>query len=774
MMKGSLFRRILMRGCPEHLGASREEITTDLVAGFLGVSIVCTLVYIGIYGLLGNFGACAGLGLIFLTNLFSTGFLRRGRLTATITSLYAGHYLGLVVVSYFTGGILSPNTPWVLSALPIFVYLVSGSRIGVPFTILNIIVMNGLGLLEFSPWKPIYGFSFPMESRTFTLYTMSGYSGMSLALIWILMTYNRIREEAYRDLDEKLGTIRRLLDNMKQAVFEVSPEGRILPPVSRVSTAIFGGPVEGQSVWETLFKDRVPTTEAGALLRSALTVAFGEDELQWNLVEDRLPDTVHYRDPRGNAKTLKVAYSPIFTDARLERIMLTVDDVTAVLEVEARLARERAATSQSFQMIHELVPLRPAERTEFFMRTQHQLGQILDEVFMPAAAGSTAGNVLLLLHTIKGNARLLKLSGISHECHAAESLVVGAAVPRVGAVLAAFWRVARSVGEYAAVAEDVLQSRAGFRGWLVTETERILEPVAPMRAAAPAADPLEALRVYARGFINFIDQGQLSSALPAGVELDRPRLETVLREGLAQLRPELPEVTAPEARETGPQGVLPVLRENYDELLAYVDGPEGPADAVWRANLRRRLERLQHVALRDRLERFREMVRELVQKTGKAIDYAVDCGPVGVPPTHVNPLMEALGHLIRNAIDHGIEDAITRQRAGKAATGRIQLRARAHEDGLEIEVSDDGAGVDLARLEARHFARTGTHAVPSLELLFVEGLSTKEIVTEVSGRGIGMTAARRLVEGLGGTMRVGTRVGEGTTFTLSVPFARNS
>ncbi|HWS25988.1 MAG TPA: response regulator, partial [Xanthomonadales bacterium] len=139
-----------------------------------------------------------------------------------------------------------------------------------------------------------------------------------------------------------------------------------------------------------------------------------------------------------------------------------------------------------------------------------------------------------------------------------------------------------------------------------------------------------------------------------------------------------------------------------------------------------------------------------------------------------------LTHLLRNALDHGIEAVATRLAAGKPEEGQLRIWATHRAGMLAIDISEDGAGIDLARVRARlvDSGRLSVDAAAALseqalrEHLFAPGFTTRTEVTEVSGRGVGLDVVRESIERLDGSVRLTTRVGHGTTFHLLVPISR--
>jgi two-component system chemotaxis sensor kinase CheA len=172
---------------------------------------------------------------------------------------------------------------------------------------------------------------------------------------------------------------------------------------------------------------------------------------------------------------------------------------------------------------------------------------------------------------------------------------------------------------------------------------------------------------------------------------------------------------------------------------------------------------------------FARCVRDLGRATGKQVRLALAGDDVEVDTTLAELIRDPLTHLVRNAVDHGLEAPEVRQARGKEPTGTLSLRAFHETGSIVVQVSDDGAGLDRARIAAR--ARTagllGPEEEPEdaalLRFIFEPGFSTAERVTELSGRGVGLDVVRRNVEVLRGTLSVESTPGQGTTFTLRLP-----
>ncbi|MFZ5441313.1 MAG: hybrid sensor histidine kinase/response regulator, partial [Myxococcota bacterium] len=183
------------------------------------------------------------------------------------------------------------------------------------------------------------------------------------------------------------------------------------------------------------------------------------------------------------------------------------------------------------------------------------------------------------------------------------------------------------------------------------------------------------------------------------------------------------------------------------------------------------------VPLASVFEAFPRAARELAHAQNKHIEMVVENTNAGVDRSLVSDLRDALVHLMRNAVDHGIESPDLRSTLGKSETGRVTLRARVDGDMLHVEVEDDGRGIDPERLrqvavQRRLFTETQAASLSereAMELIFKAGFSTREEVSETSGRGVGMDVVKRKVEALGGSVAVSSRIGRSTTVSLRLP-----
>jgi two-component system, chemotaxis family, sensor kinase CheA len=182
------------------------------------------------------------------------------------------------------------------------------------------------------------------------------------------------------------------------------------------------------------------------------------------------------------------------------------------------------------------------------------------------------------------------------------------------------------------------------------------------------------------------------------------------------------------------------------------------------------------VRVSELLERAPLVVRGLSQSSGKPVRLTMEAGDSELDKAVGDRLFSAIVHLLRNAVDHAIEPAAERRRAGKPEEGRIRLTCREESNAqLELTVEDDGRGIDREAVARRAGRAGGAGALSDAELLDVitrPGFSTVDEPTRTSGRGVGMDVVKRIaVRDLGGELRLQSRAGEGSRFVLRVPLS---
>lgn len=191
--------------------------------------------------------------------------------------------------------------------------------------------------------------------------------------------------------------------------------------------------------------------------------------------------------------------------------------------------------------------------------------------------------------------------------------------------------------------------------------------------------------------------------------------------------------------------------------------------------IRDRALNLRMVPIGEVFQRFPRLVRDVSQEIGKQIDLEINGADTELDKSMVEKLADPLVHIVRNAMDHGIESAEQRAGAGKSERGHISLNAFHQSGSVVIEIRDDGRGLNKARIFAKAVERGLIAADARLsdkeifELIFLPGFSTAEKVTDLSGRGVGMDVVRRNIDALRGSIDISSEEGRGTTMQIRLP-----
>jgi two-component system chemotaxis sensor kinase CheA len=216
--------------------------------------------------------------------------------------------------------------------------------------------------------------------------------------------------------------------------------------------------------------------------------------------------------------------------------------------------------------------------------------------------------------------------------------------------------------------------------------------------------------------------------------------------------------------------IADVVPDAGPELLASVHQVAGVSTQLQETIMDVRMLPLRHV-----FERFPRLVRDLARQQGKQVELVLQGEETRVDKAVIDELGEPLVHLIRNAVDHGIEPRAVRAARGKSPTGTILLSAAQESNQVVITLVDDGGGIDAAEVRRRAIQRGIVRADEALsdreaiQLIFTEGFSTARTVTDVSGRGVGLDVVVRSMEQLNGLIEAETIPGAGTKFTLQLP-----
>ena len=292
--------------------------------------------------------------------------------------------------------------------------------------------------------------------------------------------------------------------------------------------------------------------------------------------------------------------------------------------------------------------------------------------------------------------------------------------------------------------------------------------------------------------------GELVEAIDAGVGLDDAPEDLLISALEEDARPAAQTASAPQHRAVSRSVRLGVdlldrmMNGMSDMVLARNELARRLRDsAVQEPRVEAALERLSLTVaeMRDTVTRTRmqkidalfsalpRIVRDTSGVLGKHVSLNIDGADVELDREMIEMLRDPLVHIIRNAIDHGIETPGERLAKGKREAGRLEVSARQSGNQILVDISDDGAGIDVARVVAKAVEhglvgeREAAALSPQarLDLIFAPGLSSRDTVSEVSGRGVGMDVVRANIEGIGGRIALTNRPGQGLTISIQMP-----
>ncbi len=481
------------------------------------------------------------------------------------------------------------------------------------------------------------------------------------------------------------------------------------------------------------------------------------------------------------------------------------------------------------EFLRELLSTFVAEAKEHLDATARHLLE-LEQGVEEARAGQLWATVFREMHSLKGAARAMNLESIEQLAHRLETVFGRARDGQLAATPAFFDLAYRSLDALAALVQQAGAPRASAEADIADLLARLdaaqnlaqvpeapPAPAAPPAAAPPSSPapasppPAPSLPLAAPPSPPVPASPPPVPSPPPAAPAPPPAAEESVRVSTAKLETLMAQVGELQVARLGAEQRAVELRGLLDDLEAweaeYRARPAGAGEAAGLAwarlrevssrlrGLQRRYEadqrRLTQVmaGLQDDVRRLRmlpintlfatfpRMVRDMARDLGKSAQLVIQGGDTEVDRSVLEQIKDPLTHLLRNALDHGIEPPAERAAAGKPTTGTITLSAAQHGDSIIITVADDGQGIDADRVRQSAVKRGIISAEEAqsmsdqdaLWLIFRSGVSTSTVVTDVSGRGVGMDVVRDKVERLHGLIDVRSTPGAGTTFILTLP-----
>ena len=351
------------------------------------------------------------------------------------------------------------------------------------------------------------------------------------------------------------------------------------------------------------------------------------------------------------------------------------------------------------------------------------------------------------LHTIKGNSGMMGFSDLQALAHRMEDQVdlIDLERPEIDQLL----------GQLDTLRRGLESARLEASG---VEVEEIaVETIPAERHEEGEIDPLPEARDTAGGSVRvpFARIDQLVE-MQAETLIFRNRLSDAVHQGLTVIA----------AADSSPEE----FRRRSIAAWEDVERAQMELEKIL-SQLQEQVTDLGMVPLQSLFRSLRRIVHDESNREGKKVELVIEGGDTPIDKTLLEAAAEGLGHLVRNAVIHGVEMPEERLRRGKSETGSVRLRATLEGSEVWIEVADDGAGVDVAGLreQARQLLGEEHEAGSDLALLFTEGLSTRHGTDLSAGRGVGLAAVKKTVERHGGRIDVRSQRGAGTSFLVRLP-----
>lgn len=525
---------------------------------------------------------------------------------------------------------------------------------------------------------------------------------------------------------------------------------------------------------------------------------------------------------------IDVAALPGWIDTEATAIATLVAELEAIGSGESAIPEPVASPPPQVEAPAPAIQVDPELLEMFRAEVEEQIAALQDSVVALGAGGDKAQHLTSCMraaHSLKGAARIVGIDHGVQLAHAMEDAFEGA---RHGRLVLDAGHIDRllAAGDYLAHLGKI--DLAELAGWLEAEAPAIAaligelevigkgqapatapappaakaaaEPDSPSAPAedAPSADEAPAVRPEAGAAEGRAMQSVKVSTetlakfmgVSAQVLIDAKRLQSTV-DSLQQVRRRLARLERALGNETGVlinrrsatdavREEIAALRDDFAERIDEFETQSGRslvnADLLYGEVLRSRMR-----PFSDVVGGFPRLVRDVARQLDKKANLEIVGRNTQMDRDIAGALDSPLGHLLRNAVDHGLETPDARRAASKPEEGVITLEARHRGGALVVTVRDDGKGIDVARLRERIVEKGLVDAdtakslsdAETLEFLFLPGFSTAAQVTDISGRGVGLDVVQSTVQRAGGIVHVTSVFGQGTTFELQMPVARS-
>lgn len=495
-------------------------------------------------------------------------------------------------------------------------------------------------------------------------------------------------EERNKLLRQENKKVSSLLNNMRQAVFAVKQDGTIVAPVSKHSHVLFNEEIVGKNLFELLYKDFDRSSEKYSLLKSAFVSVFGENDLQWSLMEDQFPETIELKVQDSN-RILKVSSQPMWDEHEtLEKILFLIEDVTELTELNKSLEKQKSINARKIEILQEIITISKVKMDDFFKKVTIFCKE-LDELVQKSQLiePDMYQKIYSILHTIKGNSRVLGLKQLAAKTHQTETYLTD------------------------------LKDNSDLNLHVLFKTKHLREL-------------FEEFSMYSDIYYEFFTNDK-------DIKINSD-VRNIVDKKLEKFKNK-------------------ISVEIYNEILSEFSDEKNTQ--------------------KTRLKIFlNDVVISTSKNCNKKVELVFNCDELSIPGSIYQILENSLLHIVQNAIDHGIEQESSRLALGKSEVGKIEISIKQIGSVLDVTVKDDGSGIDQNKLlkiaKEKNILSKNVNEIDKkevLKLIFRSGLSTKDSINEVSGRGVGLDSVFHQINSLNGKINVDSENKVGTEIRLELP-----
>ncbi|WP_159455238.1 ATP-binding protein [Pseudobacteriovorax antillogorgiicola] len=480
-------------------------------------------------------------------------------------------------------------------------------------------------------------------------------------------------------INEKIKNIESILQNIEQGIFSIKEDGTIHHEYSCYLETIFPDcKISGQRYDELLFATATITQEKIAATKSAVTASLGNDSLAFEINREHLIHELNIsRD--GKRQLLELEWSPIIEEDIIQKIMVTVRDVTELIE----LREESKSRAGELSKIEQLIVLDHPTYTQVHLQSAHLLEECTDILASTKVDPEDLDQVFMNLHTAKGLLRLYGLRDASSVIH---------------------------------TIEDRFKSHS--------EDQSILPTLKVERLSNSIQEVIEILNQYK--YIN-------------DVRLNRSSQDFNL-----------------------PNNKIEEIRKSVNQYISDTNKVDTLIEQITESLMGTQ------ISLESQLIGLMGQMEAIARELGKETPVLKYSGlHLFIKKERKDQLDNIFTHLLRNTIDHGIEGTEERKQARKSVQGTIFVRVRVKDDYINLEYCDDGRGISIEDVRLKKESNNKLSNLDVANSIFEKDLSTAKTVTDISGRGVGLSAVKADIESFGGRISV---VLAGTAASGFTPF----